>query len=324
MFETELIRYLQSFSSDWLTILMLIITSLGSSPVHSVMIIAVMLGVSFRKGFFLAHIVIWAAMLTDLAKNLFGLPRPFQVDAGVDRPDISRLTGGETSSLFQTLYRRVIDIYGEGSGASYGFPSGHVSATTSIWGGLSMLFESRAARAITVPLIAFMAVSRMYLGRHFPADVIGGLVLGAIVLLVSWLLLDRAILPPASGRKSIALYIYLLLVPFLLLALAPRVDAEDAGRLLGLNAAFLLVSSRGLPSDSGSRKRRAARVILGLLFLALTRLVFITGSDLLSLEDSIGLRFAQEMVSHFLLIWAAVEVGTRLNLFTMEADTPRP
>ena len=78
MFDTEPIRYLQSFSHDWLTVLMLLVTTLGSSPVQTVLISVVMFGIGFRKGLILAHMILWAALLTDLFKNLLEWPRPYE------------------------------------------------------------------------------------------------------------------------------------------------------------------------------------------------------------------------------------------------------
>ena len=62
---------------------------------------------------------------------------------------------------------------------SYGFPSGHVSATTTFIVGLGLLLHwSRRSWALAIAWIAAMALSRMYLGRHFLGDVIGGVAIG--------------------------------------------------------------------------------------------------------------------------------------------------
>jgi hypothetical protein len=61
------------------------------------------------------------------------------------------------------------------SKTAHGFPSGHVSATTAFVVGWAMLAGSRRRRwAFAATWIAAMALSRMYLGRHFLGDVIGG------------------------------------------------------------------------------------------------------------------------------------------------------
>jgi membrane-associated phospholipid phosphatase len=141
MFRTDLIRLIQSLASDWLTISMLIVSAFGSVAIHEVVVSVVLLGVNLRKGFILAHTLFWASTLNDALKPLFGLPRPFEVDPEVQ--DLARVdtSSGGLSSMraFSRLHRAAIDIFGSRGGVGYGFPSGHVSSTTAVWGGLSVL-----------------------------------------------------------------------------------------------------------------------------------------------------------------------------------------
>ena len=81
----------------------------------------------------------------------------------------------------------------------FGFPSGHV-ATTAAWAlGLAWSRRKPWQLGAAATWIALMALSRMYLGRHFPADVIGGLVVG-----VAGLAIARLALPPACRGHQYA------------------------------------------------------------------------------------------------------------------------
>ncbi|HML05431.1 MAG TPA: phosphatase PAP2 family protein, partial [Methanobacterium sp.] len=64
----------------------------------------------------------------------------------------------------------------------FGFPSQHVSLTTALWGGTSIIFDSRIIRIFTPFILVIMAFSRVYLGRHFIEDVLGGAIVGLILL----------------------------------------------------------------------------------------------------------------------------------------------
>jgi len=77
---------------------------------------------------------------------------------------------------------------------SYSFPSGHAMVAAATYLTLGLLLSDRLvsprAKTLCVALAALIAIaiagSRVYLGVHYPSDVVGGLVLGA-----AWALVGR-------------------------------------------------------------------------------------------------------------------------------------
>ncbi|MEO5724583.1 MAG: phosphatase PAP2 family protein [Ilumatobacteraceae bacterium] len=67
-------------------------------------------------------------------------------------------------------------------GADFGFPSDHCTAAGAIATGL-LLVDRRwgAVAAVVAVLVAF---ARVYVGVHYPGDVLGGLALGAVVAVI--------------------------------------------------------------------------------------------------------------------------------------------
>jgi membrane-associated phospholipid phosphatase len=89
-----------------------------------------------------------------------------------------------------------------------GFPSGGSARVVLVFGmAVWLLAEQRSGRRLVVAawtitaLLAFVeGWSRMYLGRHWMVDVLGGWVFGALIMLV--LLAAATLLPlPAAGRR---------------------------------------------------------------------------------------------------------------------------
>jgi len=96
-----------------------------------------------------------SAAANALAKQLAGQPRPFEIDS------------------------RVQKLYDAGGG---GLPSGHTQHAVIVWGYLASQWRRRGFWALAGLLMVLIPLSRVYLGVHFPTDLLGGYVLGAALL----------------------------------------------------------------------------------------------------------------------------------------------
>ena len=117
---------------------------------------AIWLGISRKWGIRAVYLASFGAMTSTIAKEIFAQPRPCH--------------------LVEELCMIPLK--------SYGFPSGGAENAIIVCGTLILYWKNRLAWPIGIFYFVMMSVSRLYLGVHFPLDILGGWILGALVLFV--------------------------------------------------------------------------------------------------------------------------------------------
>jgi undecaprenyl-diphosphatase len=139
---------------------------------------------------FIGQPVVMGAMLSGLALTLW--KRDARMEAGAAAIAILGLLISTLLKL--VLHRTRPDTYAPKYFHSYSFPSGHAAATMIGFGLLAWLAAKHLPSpwSVVVPvlfglMILLVGISRVYLGAHYPTDVLGGWVLGVLVLgVVLW------------------------------------------------------------------------------------------------------------------------------------------
>ncbi len=328
MFQTDIIHFLQSFDSDIVLLYMRGISETGYAYFYIPFFTIILFGFRFKKGFYLIQAVLFVGIFTEFFKNFFALPRPCEVDSSVllpgkSYPNTAPYTGMDAPGFFSTLPGDVVDFYRGIEEYSYGFPSGHVSLTTTMWGYAALLFRKRWLTIIAVVIILSASLSRMYLGRHFLADVLGGYTVGSIVLAFAFLfVLSKENLHSESPYKTFHLdknaliYLsYMIILPFLLYLFLPNIEAENPGRLLGMNIGFLLVLKNGMPDDSGSALKRTSRILMAFLVYFGVYLTAGNLSEILFPSELPVVEFIVAALSTFFYIWGTTGLCVKLGLY---------
>jgi len=152
--------------------------------------------------------------LRDAVKEIARVPRPFQVHPQLQ----ARFT--ETAEGFA-------------------FPSGHAVDSTVFWGYLAISMRKRWLYVVAPAMVVLIGFSRLYLGLHWPRDVLWGLVFGLVILGLGYVLIRLLAGVPIRARFPATLV--LLLVPLLLFLLLPsHGGAQSMGALFGAGLGYLL------------------------------------------------------------------------------------
>lgn len=325
MFQTDLHIWLQQFDNEWIIKLFQGITALGYPQFFMVSLIFIIFGISFRKGFVLLLLVMWTSALTLVLKDTFDLPRPYMVenevvllDGAVDT-DIALLDDAQAHHFFELLPKSTQDYF-DNQPVPYGFPSGHTSIALAFWGALALLFRKRWLSYISISLIFLIPFSRIYLGVHFIADVLGGYFVGGLMLWSFY----RLVITPVALKKymltnqhqfKVDIKNFLILIAPLLWLLV----IEDTkywivpGVLLGFGAGFLALSQKGLPNETGTTLNRIGRVVTALIIFGGTDFLLKKMMGNFGLEDIAILDFARYSLTTLILIWFGTLLHYRLN-----------
>lgn len=333
MFQTEPILYLQALGTEWFTFLMVLITSMGSAAFFAGIVIIIAFGIDFKKGFLLFQLLLWTALITEILKALIAFPRPDFADSRVLNLEYgiendSPFNGSGASGFFEFPDREVLEAFRLQKtfpNSPFGFPSGHVALTTALWGGMSGIFDSRTINKMAPAAVLLIAFSRMYLGRHFLGDVLGGACLGLIILLTFTHFLKSPLKDDffkkenfelAFRQKNLFFYSIMFVIPVLLMTLS-LISGEAAGFSLGTNTAYLLIIRKGLPENSGNAGQRALRVFITLMLFGASSFVLGAGLDLASSAAYFGImltEFLKAFIPAF-TIWISVSICSKLDLY---------
>jgi len=235
----EIIHSIQQIQSPLLNSIFLVITSLGSSLAFLLVLPLLFWCVDYNLGMRVAIVCSISAFCNFSLKDFFAQPRPFNLDPTV----------GITTAR------------------GYGLPSGHAQGSLVLWGSIAAWTRKKWVWAVTAFFVALTGFSRVYLGVHFPTDVLAGWMLG-ILLLALYCTLQPRIEHWITGQSIVVQVLALLSVSLVLLLISGnRIMVYQLGMLLGIGVGAML-KVRYLPfSVSGIRWTSLARYSIGITIL---------------------------------------------------------
>jgi len=230
-----------------------VLTNLGSEPVYILIASLIFWCYDRRMGIRAMYVIMFSSYVALLAKNLFGMPRPPEYLHKVTEND-------------------------------FGFPSGHALVSSGFWGYMGLRIKS--SRIIIAGAIAvfLVSLSRIYLGVHYPGDVVGGIVFGLTVAYMFY--------KGETGIKSLfekqdltTKYLIALILPAILVLIVSLLgdlvkDQIELGLLMAsIGVGYLLEEEKIKFQDTKNKKQLIKRALVGIVILGM---IFVV-SEILSM-----------------------------------------
>ena len=248
--------------------LLRLVSALGRFEMYLVLVLLIYWCVDKMRGKHLAYLLIVGGTVVAVLKHLLRPPRPFWLN-----PELA------------------LGEFGEG----YGFPSGQtffavvMFAFICIW-----LTHNRFVVGGSIFFVLLTILSRLYLGDHFPHDVLGGVLIGGIALVAYWVWMERYHEPFSQrimGQRfwlavllPVGLFLfYVVALYFLPFSATLRPNGErfsyaaevasyedvvfSLAVWLGLGIGLIFERSRVRFRVDGSRQMRTGRYLLGVLLV---------------------------------------------------------
>lgn len=163
LFDDKIYQFIISFQNDTLTTIMKVITSLANPlTIVSLCLISLLSLIwKYKASIYLIIVTIITTLFNFLTKNIVLRTRPDHL--------------------------RLIEETG------YSFPSGHAMGSIAFYGFIIFLLSKSKINknlkiflSVIIGLTIFLiGISRIYIGVHYPSDIIGGFLLGYIILISS-------------------------------------------------------------------------------------------------------------------------------------------
>lgn len=259
--QLEWIQSLQKIRSPALDHLIKLFDFFDRPEFFFILIPIIWLNYSWRLGIKIFYLFALSHFVNYSLKNIFALPRPFHMDPNVGLIQIS----------------------------GYGFPSGAAQTAILLSSLLVLYWNNRWKWLIAAGFVLCLSFSRVYLGLHFPIDILGGWVVGFFLLGIFLLFFPKVeqFLKHRSTVTALFLQYFLLLI--ILLTFPSKMMKNICVCAMGLGTGiFTNQLTNTHLSPSKTKLEFWTRSVIGLLGIFL---MYFFGLKEFNLQSPIGLFF---------------------------------
>ncbi len=219
----EFLKLLEKIRNPFLDFFFLTVTHLGEELVFLAFSIVIFWCVSKRGGYYILITGLVGTVVNQTLKLFCRVRRPWLYPG----------------------FSAVPEAIPEATG--YSFPSGHTQNVVGTFGGTARWTKKLWLRITLITLAALVAFSRMYLGVHFPTDVIFSVILGVLLVFTLYPIFETEERFHKFMPYVVTVSVLLAVGNFLYAALVPEVGIDSANLASALkNGATLLGCTAGL------------------------------------------------------------------------------
>lgn len=272
-FELEFLKFLEGIRTDFLDVLFQGITILGEETLMVLLVVALWFAFDKREAQKVLFITAGSLCLNGVIKNLVKMPRPFT--RGISCVRVETATG-------------------------YSFPSGHTQGFAT-WSSLFAIKSKKIwLRALIGVLIVLVGLSRMYLGVHYPSDVVAAIVLGVGISIAG-----NALFNKIQDTGKIYLAAVIVFSPFFVYFLfKPELLFADFYKTFGMIAGLTLISfldNKAEPlSYDVSWWKKLLRIIIGIVIAFALK----EGIKALNVFDMLQIALVFDALRYFIVVFA--------------------
>ena len=155
----DVLRWIESWRTPLGDVIFSAVTHLGEELVFILAGLLFFWCINKKQGYYLLFVGFTGTVINQFLKLLFRIPRPWVRD-----PSFSIVESARAEAT------------------GYSFPSGHTQSATGVFGGIARLSRRRWVQVLGILLFLMVAVSRLYLGVHTPADVAVSLLVAGVLV----------------------------------------------------------------------------------------------------------------------------------------------
>lgn len=276
MFESQFLSWLTALDHPILNLISKCLSLISHENFYFILIPLIYWCIHKEIGFLLLYLLVGSMYINNFLKDLIKIERPPQASV-------------------------------EG----YSFPSGHTQAATAFWGMLITIVSKHWFTFISIILILLIGLNRLYVGAHWPIDLVGAIAIGIFLIYLA----NRSLDWIGSMPEGILLLIIIGL-PLALFLLSPG-NANSAGMLLGAGFGYYLEKIKNRMEISPYKMKKVLAFIIGFMGIIAIQSIqeFLPDHVLIEFFVAIGLGLWVTYIAPMLFVSLSIYKRKGFSLF---------